>query len=149
MSSTTGSEEMLDRADASFMQQKIPTLKLPPKPADSSNESKPQVAPKSPSSPLTPYLPDPPPNSPLQICPLSSTNPAHTVSALATLPRRPKKDPASQTFFPSHANTADYASLTVDRRLRKGDYDRSKAERGRIRPTPPTPPMRRLPSWVS
>ena len=161
VSSTNGSEEMLDRTDVSLTRQLVPTLNLPrgagrhnfPTSTSSNNNTAggstdTAHTPKSPPSPLTPYLPDPPPNSPSAVCPLTTANPDHTVSALATLPRRGKKDPVVQKFFPSHMR--DYGALTIDRRLRgKGsDFDRSQSERGRARPKPPTPPMRRLPSWV-
>uniref|UniRef100_X2AIS4 Uncharacterized protein n=1 Tax=Capitella teleta TaxID=283909 RepID=X2AIS4_CAPTE len=111
VSSTGGSSEMLDRTDM-VLQEATPESLLKP------------------SSPVTPF---PPPNSPL--CPLTNTD--HTVSALATLPRK-KKEPK---FFPS--SSTDYASLTIDKRLRKC----SPAHPRRAPATPPTPPLRRLPSW--
>ncbi len=67
---------------------------------------------------------------------------SHTVSALATLPRR-RKDKAPPVY------KREYEVQTLDRRLPAREaFERSHSERGRPRPIPPTPPLRRLPSWV-
>ena len=166
VSSTAGSEEMLDRplATSSIVGSSSPVpqgepLSQPPlmmrrqhapgklTSISTTDSSEPlTLSPKSPPSPLTPLLPMVPPNSPLPHGPFSSSHTSHTVSALATLPRH-KKGTKMFVYTPPR----EYETQTIDRRLpsKKDAFERSQSERGRIRPKPPTPPLRRLPSWVS
>jgi len=106
------------------------------------------LTPKEVPSPLTPFLPIVPPNSPLPVVAEGQQQHASQfVSALVTMPRC-KKD--AQRFFPSSpmqdVNGGTYGPMTIDRKgYKKGYFDTSAAI---LRPKPPTPPIRRLPSWV-
>ena len=142
ISSATGSEEMLDRqmSSGSFV--------MPGQSDGTATDNNNSMASLSPSTPGVSFLstsqPTPASVAALYAVPHSKNN----VSVLATLPRR-KKD--GQKVFPSR----DYTIM--DRRYlagRGGDmtgvpFERSFSERAPRRAKPPTPPMRRLPSWVS
>ena len=140
MSSVAGSEEALAKR-VSQHTYAVPhaNRKKEVTPANSQGEDSPPVSltPKVPPSPLTPFLPDPPPNTPGSLYPYPEGHSTQTVSALATLPRR-RKD--AQRFF-----SRDYAVVGPEGTA----FERSYSERGHIHGKPPTPPMRRLPSWVS
>ena len=150
-SSTTGSREPLDSESTNGRQTPpfhLMTSSCPPVTGggSSADDLTPvTLSPKEPPSPLTPFLPTVPPNSPHALGPFPAAHGSRMVSALATMPRR-KKD--MQKFFPTMATTvttdksADYGPLTIDRKYKKS------CESARLRPKPPTPPMRRLPSWV-
>lgn len=99
------------------------------------------LTPKEPPSPLTPFLPNVPPNSPLPGGSFYAAQGSQVVSAVATMPRR-KKDSEKFLTQVHHNASSKYGPLTISRNYKKV-YDPT-----RIRPKPPTPPVRRLPSWV-
>lgn len=99
------------------------------------------LTPKDAPSPLTPFLPNVPPNSPLPGGSFYMAQGSQVVSAVATMPRR-KKDPEKFMTQVHHNASSKYGPLTISRNYKKV-YDPT-----RIRPKPPTPPVRRLPSWV-
>lgn len=103
------------------------------------------LTPKEPPSPLTPFIPSVPPNSPLpsgSFFAAASSSGSHVVSAVATMPRRKKSHDKFAAQELDKVNSK-YGPLTITRNYKK-IYDPA-----RVRPKPPTPPMRRLPSWVS
>ena len=93
-----------------------------------------QLTPKDAPSPLTPFLPSVPPNSPH----FEGRSHADSAAFSVTLPRC-KKD--AQKFFAGGDQTGAFGcygpTMTIDRKCKTHP-----------RPTPPVPPVRRLPSWV-
>ena len=151
VSSTTGSEEILDRVDS------LPSSSFPTNPLAMPLSTHSDCHTSNPPNTLGP-LPKFRPagggaqskESPLDLddCDYSVPPPmlqsTRMVSALATLPRR-KKD-VKKFYPPTSSVNQPYETQTVDRRLLKkgNNFERSHSER---KPKPPTPPMRRLPSW--
>ena len=155
ISSTTGSEEMLDSqtshtssTGATSSPPQLRPLRDPS--ATSTPYARPKPKAKADPINVPAFLPLTRTQSPPAICPFAAASKNHTFSALATVPRR-KKD--------NRLQAADLKPASHDHRLpgtkddtRTIPYEHLRADAtGRVRipgMKPPTPPMRRLPSWV-
>ena len=141
VSSTTGSEETLHRH---LNNQGANSAMSSSMEMTSSSETPMAATPKTPPTPAVPFLADVPPSSAMtDEYPYAVPHSTHTVSALATMPRR-KKDNKIQIKVASRernlAGTRDDSTTIPHETARGVRITRTK---------PPTPPMRRLPSWVS
>ncbi len=161
ISSTNGSEEMLDRP-LPFVKnrQSRGDPKLIDPRADARMESPPTssqhttpfeiLSPKSPHTqyPINSFLPEEVPNSVNPVCPFTLPYGNYTVSALATMPRMKKNNKLQIGDFKPMSHSRHCPGTKDD--TSTIPYEHIHAERGILgRIKPPTPPMRRLPSWVS